>query len=133
VVRLQTRKNCHLCPSHTKDLYQRLNDLKQLGPLPPFTRLFTADDVSMYTNIDTKHGIQTIQKWSDLHRTEILGKYPSFPFDLIMELLQLVMTKIVFQFDYCWLQQQNGTAMGMSVACIYATIYYSYMKSRIYL
>jgi hypothetical protein len=32
----------------------------------------------------------------------------------------------VFQFDDCWFHQQNGTAMGTSVACIYATIYYSY-------
>jgi hypothetical protein len=115
-----------LCPSHTKDSYQILHDLKQLGPLPPSARLFTADAVSMYTNIDTEHGLTTIQKWLDLHRQEILEKYPSYPFDLILELLRLVMTNNVFQFDDCWFHQRNGTAMGTSVACIYATIYYSY-------
>jgi hypothetical protein len=80
----------------------------------------------MYTNIDTEHGLQTIQNWLDLHRPEILEKYPSFPFELVMTLLRLVMTNNVFQFDDCWFHQQNGTAMGTSVACIYATIYYSY-------
>jgi hypothetical protein len=119
-------KVVYLCPSHTKDSYQILDDLKQLGPLPPSARLFTANAVSMYTNIDTKHGLQTIQKWFDLHGREILRKYPSFPFELVMTLLRLVMTNNVFQFDNCWFHQQNGTAMGTSVACIYATIYYSH-------
>jgi hypothetical protein len=115
-----------LCPSHIKDSYQVLDDLRQLGTLPPSARLFTADAVSMYTNIDTDHGIETIQKWLDLHRQEILADHASFPFALVMELLRIVMKNNVFQFDDCWFHQQNGTAMGTSVACIYATIYYSY-------
>jgi hypothetical protein len=116
----------YLCPSHTKDSFQILQDLKELGPLPPNARLFTADAVSMYTNIDTEHGLDTIEKWLHLHRHEIAAKHPSFPFNLVLELLRIVMTNNVFQFDDCWFHQRNGTAMGTSVACIYATIYYSY-------
>jgi hypothetical protein len=106
-------------------LYQILDNLKQLGPLSPSARLFTANAVLICTNIDTKHGLKRIQKWFDLHCWEILVKYPRFPFKLILELLRLVMTNNIFQFDNCLLHQQNGTAVGTSVACLYATIYYS--------
>jgi hypothetical protein len=122
-----------LCPSHIKDSYQVLTDLKELGPLPPSARLFTTDAVSMYTNIDTDHGLETIDKWLELHRAEILAEHASFPFGLIMELLRVVMKNNVFQFDDCWFHQQNGTAMGTSVACIYATIYYSYHEETMIL
>lgn len=122
-----------LCPSHIKDSYQVLTQLQQLGPLPPSARLFTTDAVSMYTNIDTDHGLETIEKWLELHHTEIIAEYPSFPFALIMELLRLVMKNNIFQFDDCWYHQQNGTAMGTSVACIYATIYYSYHEETMIL
>jgi hypothetical protein len=116
-----------LCPSYTKDSYQILEDLAKLGELPPNARLFTSDAVSMYTNIDTEHGIETIGKWLDLHKEEIEARSLfTFPFDLVKELLRIVMTSNVFQFDDCWYHQDNGTAMGTSVACVYATIYYSY-------
>ena len=80
----------------------------------------------MYTNIDTEHGLATIENWLNLHRTEIRARHSDFPFDLLKELLRIVMTNNVFQFDDCWYHQTNGTAMGTSVACIYATIYFSY-------
>jgi hypothetical protein len=61
-------------------------------------------------------------------RTEIQAKISDFPFQLINQLLRIAMTNNVFQLDDCWYHQQNGTAMGTLVACIYATIYYSYHK-----
>jgi hypothetical protein len=82
----------------------------------------------MYTNIDTDHGLDTIEKWLELHRKDILAEHASFPFALIMELLRIVMKYNIFQFDDCWFHLQNGTAMGTYIACIYATIYYSYHK-----
>jgi hypothetical protein len=119
-------KVVHLCPSYTKDSYQILAEIKALGTLPRNARIFTADAVSMYTNIDASHSITTIGKWLDLHRTEINAQVMDFNFDLVIQLLTLVMNNNIFQFDDCWFHQRNGTAMGTSVACVYATIYYSY-------
>jgi hypothetical protein len=119
-------KVVHLCPSYTKDSYQILDEIKALGALPPNARIFTADAISMYTNIDASHGIETIGKWLELHRSEIRNLTTDFNFDLVIQLLSLVMENNVFQLDDCWFHQQNGTAMGTSVACVYATIYYSY-------
>jgi hypothetical protein len=74
-----------LCPSYTKDSYQILEELANLGALPPNARLFTANAMSMYTNIDTEHGLEIIEKWLDLHQTKIKVKYPNFPFQLIKQ------------------------------------------------
>jgi hypothetical protein len=112
-----------LCPSHTKDSNQILDDLTNLGRLPPNAKLFTSDAVSMYTNIDTAHGLQTITKWLKLHERELPTNFPT---ETVISLLARVMNYNVFQLDDCWFQQTNGTAMGTSVACVYATIYYSY-------
>ena len=45
---------------------------------------------------------------------------------MILEALELVMRNNIFQFDNTFWIQLTGTAMGTSVACVYATIYYSY-------
>ncbi len=39
----------HLCPAHLKDSAGLIDQLQQLGPLPPNARLITADAVSMST------------------------------------------------------------------------------------
>ena len=114
----------HLCPSYLKNSWELIEDLRKLGPLPPGSRMFTADAVGMYNNIDATHAIEIIGKWLDLHAHELPRGFP--PKDFILEGLNIVMTTNVFQFgDTFWLQL-NGTAMGTSVACTYATIYYSY-------
>jgi hypothetical protein len=119
-------KVVHLCPSHTKDSYQILDEIKALGTLPSNALIFTADAVSMYTNIDASHGIETIERWLKLHHSDILKIDIDFNFDLVIQLLTIVMNNNVFQLDDCWFHQQNGTAMRTSVACVYATIYYLY-------
>ena len=58
---LQKLKNT--IPSYLKDSKELIGMMKELGQLPSNAKLFTADAVSMYTNIDTEHGIETIKKW----------------------------------------------------------------------
>jgi len=43
--------------TYIKDSGQLLDLLRDLGPLPPNTRLFATDANSMYTNIDTDHAL----------------------------------------------------------------------------
>jgi hypothetical protein len=77
----------------------------------------------MYTNINTPHGLETLQKWFDLHTNNLP---PSFPTAMILASVKLIMTMNVFQFDDTHWLQLSGTAMGTSLACMYATIYYAY-------
>jgi predicted DNA-binding protein YlxM (UPF0122 family) len=50
-------------PTYVQDSYQVLREMKDLDKLPHNVRLFTANVVSMYTNINTKHGIQVFREW----------------------------------------------------------------------
>jgi hypothetical protein len=114
-----------LCPCYLQDSWQLLGDLSKLGKLPPNARLFSVDAVGMYVNIDTEHAVATLRKWFALHKAK--GQLPKdYPVELVVQGTRLVMTNNVFDFDDVSFQQLNGTAMGTSMACMYATIYYSY-------
>jgi hypothetical protein len=71
----------------------------------------------------TEHGIDSVMKWLRRHHSALPT---DFNLDLIQEALTIVMTQNVFQFDDTFWIQECGTAMGTSVACMYATIVYSY-------
>ena len=46
-----------------KDSHDFLDRPKKFGPLPKNARIFIADAKSMYTNIDTDHGIKVLRKF----------------------------------------------------------------------
>lgn len=120
----QLQKIVHLCPSYIEDSWKLIELLTKLGPLPSTARIYSADATSMYTNINTQHGLEIMKLWLNKHKTNLPLGFP--PIDLICDGMKLVMENCVFEFDNTqWLQLQ-GTAMGTSTACIYATIYYSY-------
>merc|ERR1712045_324459 len=77
--------------SYVKNSFKLVKDIKRLGTLPPGTKLFTADTISAYTNIDTKHGIYIMKKW--LNHLKQKNKLPeNFPSLLLIDLLHLIMT-----------------------------------------
>lgn len=109
-----------LSRTYIKDSKQLKDELDALGPLPANARLFTADAVSMYTNISIEHGTEVFTQWF----TEFNNEIPNdFPTQLFLELLRIVMTRNVFQFGDTFWKQRDGTAMGTSCACMYATLY----------
>ena len=120
---VQLQKVVHLCPGYLKDSKSLIRRLKRLGKLPPSAVLMTSDAVSMYTNIDTNHGLETLKKWFQLHAHELPRGYPT---EMVLQAVELVMRNNIFQFDDTFWLQLTGTAMGTSLACIYATIYFSY-------
>ena len=113
----------HLCPCYLKDSRSLLRKLKSLGKIPSTAYVTTADAVSMYTNIDTQHGLQVMRQWFQLHAHELPVGYPT---QMVLKAIRLVMSNNVFQLDDTYWLQLTGTAMGTSLACIYATIYFSY-------
>jgi len=94
--------------------------------LPPNARLFTADAVSMYTNIPTTRALNLIgQQLQRYHQQK-----PSYPAKAVRESLRLVMTNNVFTFGNMMFRQRNGTAMGTPPAPPYATIYYGIFEDN---
>ena len=120
---IQMKRLLPLSQTYLKDSYQVLDELKALGQLPANARLFTADAHSMYTNIDTKHALTIFKQWLQVFPDEIPTDFPT---DLFLSVLELVMTRNVFQFDDTYWLQKDGTAMGTSTACMYATLYYAF-------
>jgi hypothetical protein len=120
---IQLQRVVHLCPVYLKDSWQLLRELCDLPTLPSEATCFTADAVSMYTNIDNSHGIATIGRWLELHRPNLPSDFPSIE---ILEGLDIIMRNNIFVFGSHYFKQCNGTAMGTPCACTYATIYYSY-------
>ena len=63
-------------PSYTKNSKHVIHRLKCLNTLPPGVQITTWDAVSMYTNIDPKEGIETVEKYFDLYANEYKGHFP---------------------------------------------------------
>jgi hypothetical protein len=110
-----------LIPSYIKDSGELLVLLKNLGPLPPNAKLFTADANSMYTNIDTTHALEVISAW-----LKSLGdRLPDgFPLGAVIDAMSIVMRNNLFNWGDLHFLQLLGTAMGTSSACMWATAYF---------
>jgi hypothetical protein len=75
----------------------------------------------MYTNIDLTTGIQAMETLFQMHANKIPA---SFPKDLLLTSLRIIMANNIFSFgDTHWLQN-SSTAMGTPAALLYATITY---------
>ena len=104
-------------------------ELKQMllahNPFPANSYVGTADAQSMYTNIPTQQALRMIKEYL------IKLNDPDINVHAIMSGLRLIMTCNVINFgDTCW-QQVNGSAMGVSPAPPYATIYFGIHEERI--
>lgn len=82
---------------------------------------FTADAVSMGTNIDTDHALSVV---SEFLRTHPLCQNIC-NFNSINRGLEILMRNNLFKFgNTCWLQLE-GTAMGAPPACMCATLHFA--------
>jgi hypothetical protein len=70
------QKVVHLCPAYLQASWQLLRDLKQLNHIPVNATIYSADAMSMYTNIDIDHDIETLDKWFTLHTDELPVNFP---------------------------------------------------------
>ena len=105
---------------------KKLKDLIIPLDLPPNAQLFTADAVSMYTNINTRHALRIIGDY--LQRNS--QKFPSVPYEAVMVALSLIMTNNIFRFGDTYWHQLEGTAMGTPPAVPYATLFYAIREAQ---
>ena len=90
-------------------------------------KLIISDANAMYTNINTDHAIDTLKKWFKQHEKDLPSDFNT---ELILLGIKYLMKNNVFSFGDRYFLQKNGTAMGTNVACMYATIYYSYHEEN---
>jgi hypothetical protein len=116
----QLQPICKQLPTYLKSSFVLTDLLTALPDLPTGARLFTANAISMYTNIDTDHAIDEIRQF--LPATK--------PNKAIMEAITIIMKNNFFQFgDTSWLQL-TGTAMGTPPAPMYATLYFGIYEQQ---
>jgi hypothetical protein len=121
----ELQKLVQFIPSNIKDskeYHARLTS-KQW---PAGTKIITADATAMYDNITIDHGIETTGKW--LNHLKDNNQLPvDFPdTNIILEALSFIMKNNITQFGDCFFKQLCGTAMGTSVAVMYAGLYYGW-------
>ncbi len=120
-VNMHLQKLMSFVPTYIKDSQELIQNFKQLQQLPPNARVFTADVVSMYTNIDTAHVLQAIDHFLLKNATELPELFPTAA---VMHALRIIMENNIFEFGIEHFKQLLGTAMRTPAACIYATLYY---------
>lgn len=103
-------------PSYIKDTYDFIQKIKSIR-VPFEATLFTIDIDSLYTNIDTKEGIQAIKN--------IFQKNPDpkRPDKEIVQFLEINLSRNDFIFNGEFYLQIKGTAMGKKFAPAYANIF----------
>jgi len=101
-----------------------INNLQDLH-IPQDTLLFSVDATSMYTNIDTATGLQSVEELIVAHQHRLPHNFPK---NLFLRVLQLVMNNNIFSFGSSYWLQLSGTAMGTPAACAYATISYGHFE-----
>ena len=112
--------------SYFKNTLELKKQLLKLN-LPTNARLFTANAVSMYTNIPTHTALNLIGKHLAQYQRKHNNKYPK---DAVRAGLRLIMTMNIFTFGDLTLKHLNGTAMGAPPAPPYATIYYGIHEEK---
>jgi hypothetical protein len=110
---------CRKLQSFISSSFDLKTELASLSIDPSRARFFTADAVSMYTNIDTTHALGVISTF--LRHSKHCRGVAAEP---IICALEIIMRNNLFKFgDTYWLQI-TGTAMGTPPACMYAILYY---------
>ena len=77
----------------------------------------------MYTNIDSNHRIENVNKWLIEFEDELPA---GFTTQQVIEALALILNNTTFEIGNSYFKQINSTSMGTPVACIYTTLYYAY-------
>ena len=74
----------------------------------------------MYSNIDLNHARTVMKHWLEAYVPE--NTTDALPHDTILEALDLVMRNNIVQFGDSYFLQLVGTAMGTSVAVVFAKL-----------
>jgi hypothetical protein len=117
-------------PSYLRDSYQLLEELDKIGELDEGSKVITMDATAMYTNIETDHGLEILEKFIDMFADQLPD---DFPRDLLLWAMKIIMRYNLFEFGPTILKQLCGTAMGTPCACMYATIYYAFHEITVLL
>jgi hypothetical protein len=103
--------------SYLQDTTDLLNTILQLDVLPNDCFLVTADVSSLYTSIPHKDGITACRIALNTRQ------YPDPPTQILVEFINIILSKNNFMFNNQHYLQIQGTAMGTKMAPSYANLF----------
>ena len=95
--------------SYIKDTNHFLHKLKTLGKLPQGAILCTIDVVGLYPNIPHSEGLISLRIFLELRDNKQISS------DYLIELAEIVLKNIFFEFNQKTFKQVRGTAIGKSL------------------
>jgi hypothetical protein len=106
-------------PSYIRSSTHLLERLKSINFEPSNVSFFSCDAVSMYTNIDTTHALETLHPF--LTTSPLCAGCQA---NAIITALEILMRQNVFKLGDTYWKQKTGTAMGTPPGANYAELYY---------
>ena len=95
--------------SYIKDTNHFLRKLKSLEKLPQGAILCTIDVVGLYPNIPHSEGLISLRRFLELRDNKQISS------DSLIELAEIVLKNIFFEFNQKTFKQVRGTAIGKSL------------------
>ena len=111
--------------SYIKDTNHFLHKLKTLGKLPQGAILCTIDVVGLYPNIPHSEGLISLRRFLELRDNKQISS------DSLIELAEIVLKNIFFEFDQKTFKQVRGTAIGTKFAPPYAILFMADLEEKI--
>ena len=109
----------------TPDFLRSIQEINKGEPLPSQATLVTIDVSALYTNIPKTEGLQSMK---DALNTRA---FKTVPTEFLIQLLEIVLSQNIFEFNNELFIQQIGTAMGSKCAPTYANIFMSTLDAKI--
>lgn len=107
---------------HFLRIIDRINKGEKLHPK---TMAVTADVTSLFTNINHKEGLSSLQKTLQKRNN------PKIPTSFLMELMEIVLSENIFEFHNQLYRQEIGAAMGSRPIPSYANIFMAEIDEQI--
>ena len=121
-----------LLPSYVQDspdLLRKFQAENESGPQPKKSFPVTIDVRSLYTNIPTRGDYGGLQAFEIALENRSSEEKKMIPTWYLIQLLDLVLSGNIFEFDDQIYQQEIGTAMGTKVAPTYACLFMGWLES----
>ena len=104
-------------PSYVKDTTDFINKIKDIGPLPSNSYLFTMDVSSLYTNIPHNEGLHALREKLDLRQNKSVST------KVLVTLMTLILTLNNFIFNGINYLQIKGCAIGTNSSPSFVNIF----------
>lgn len=109
--------------SYIQSSQQLIAEIEISNHFPNNCVILCADIDSLYPNIPIKEGLEYFSNALQYHKSRHPTEFAQLNIDLIVALMEWVLTNNYFNFGALYYKQLNGTAMGTPAAVVFACLF----------